>query len=123
MNPLTRFRDWWHRPVTDRLDRLEAAVLPPATVSSGEWSVQGTKHDGVQPGDDLDKYRTAALDSMRERDEARPMPTSVADAVCMCVYGSGGLTREYRCRACSMGFGPDRGRRETPYEQWARYRT
>lgn len=28
MNPLTTLRDWWFRPVTDRLDRIEAAVRP-----------------------------------------------------------------------------------------------
>ena len=28
MNPLTKLRDWWLRPVTDRLDRIAAAQQP-----------------------------------------------------------------------------------------------
>lgn len=55
--------------------------------------------------DALDMVRQRALDKMRERDYARPAPTSRADSVCMCCYD--GPNRVYRCRGCIAGFGPD----------------
>lgn len=65
-------------------------------------------------GDALSGY-VPALDS------ARPAPTSVHDAVCLCLYDSD-RRRTYRCRGCAAGFGPDRERRPTPWEEWARNR-
>jgi hypothetical protein len=49
-------------------------------------------------------------DYVRRVDDEAPEPTSYATAVCRCTYsGRGDLTvREYRCRACRAGYGPDR---------------
>lgn len=41
MNPLTKLRDWWFRPVTDRLDRIEAAV-------SKQYYVLGAREEDIR---------------------------------------------------------------------------
>lgn len=101
---------WQLREVAEQLDERGRAYyvdrpLGPIKLSEGGPAIDS----GV--GD----RRVAELDA------ARPEPTSVADAVCMCCYGADG-ERDYRCRACTAGFGPDRQRRPTPWEQWSRRR-